>query len=113
MSKWDEFDLPETDENDALDDGELNFGRKPARIPLAFAFIASLVGAYLAGTSTADFIAHLDRQGHAVEVRHADREAFVGHGLDDEGEDRAEQDHEREDGEDHVVGEERALAADG
>ncbi len=66
MSKWDEFDLPDTEESDALGDDELSFGRKPARIPLAFAFIAALVGSYLAGTSTADFIAHLDRQVHAV-----------------------------------------------
>ena len=39
---------------------------KPVRVPLALAFLAALAGLYLAATSTSDFVAHLDRQVHAV-----------------------------------------------
>ncbi len=66
MAKWEDFDVDETEESAALDDEDISFGQKPARIPLAFSFLASIAGMLFAGTSTSDFIAHLDRQVHAI-----------------------------------------------
>jgi hypothetical protein len=51
-----------------------------------------------------------DGSGHPVEVRRTDREAVVVHRLDDEREHGAQQDDERERREEHVVGQEGALA---
>ncbi len=53
-----------------------------------------------------------DRLAHRVEEGGADGDLAVVLGLDDEGEDGAEQDDEGEQGEDDVVGEEGALAGD-
>ena len=53
-----------------------------------------------------------DRHRHAVEVGPPDRDALAVHRLDHEREHGAEQHDERERGEQHVVGEERALARD-
>ncbi len=56
------------DRGDDLDgpDPDLSFGAKPVRVPLAVAFVAAVAGCFFAGTSTADFVAHLDRQVHAL-----------------------------------------------
>jgi uncharacterized membrane protein len=63
----DKFDLRDTEPSEAYeDDFSTSFGGKPARIPLFFAFAAALTGLILAGTSTSDFVQHLDRQVHAV-----------------------------------------------
>ena len=53
-----------------------------------------------------------DRHGHLIEVRIADRDRATVDRLDDQREDGAEQHHEREAGEHHIVGQERALPRD-
>lgn len=55
-----DFDAP------AGPDPDLAFARGTGRFPLALAFVGSLAGCWFAGTSTADFVAHLDRQVHAI-----------------------------------------------
>lgn len=54
--------------DDHGDDGRdtLAFGRRSARIPLIIAALAALAGVIFAATSTADFVAHLDRQVHDI-----------------------------------------------
>jgi len=85
MARRNKWELDDDEEQLELDDAELarrkrkrkrkreesepeiSFQQpKPVRVPLAIAFVASLVGSWLAATSTADFIAHLDRQVHAM-----------------------------------------------
>ena len=66
MAQMDDFDLKDTDSADVYESDFAQFGRKPARIPLFIAFAAAMTGLALAGTSTSDFVQHLDRQVHAV-----------------------------------------------
>jgi hypothetical protein len=67
VAKWDAFELNDDEQRETLVDYEdIGYARKPARIPLAIAFVAALAGIYFAATSTADFVAHLDRQVHAM-----------------------------------------------
>ena len=54
-----------------------------------------------------------EREGHPVEVRLAHRQLLVPQRLDQEREDRAEQHHEGEGGEEEVVGQEGAFPGDG
>lgn len=55
------------DDGPLVDDRDSHaFQRKPVRVPLAFALVAALAGAWFAGVSTADFVSHLDRDVHAI-----------------------------------------------
>lgn len=54
------------DSPDDLGGDTLAFAARPVRIPLIIAALAAVVGAVLAATSTADFVAHLDRQVHDI-----------------------------------------------
>ena len=69
--------VPKLDDLDDLDDLEprvdggdedddLQFARSPARIALFFVFAAAVGGAALSAQSTSDFVAHLDRDVHAI-----------------------------------------------
>ena len=66
MAQMDDFDLKDTESAESYENDFAAFGRKPTRIPLFIAFAAAMTGLALAGTSTSDFVQHLDRQVHAV-----------------------------------------------
>ncbi|MBM3276188.1 MAG: hypothetical protein FJZ00_13625, partial [Candidatus Sericytochromatia bacterium] len=66
MANLDDYDLSpdstqksDTDSTDEID----SLGRPSGlvRIPLALVLVAALFGAWFSGTSTADFVQHLDR----------------------------------------------------
>ncbi len=69
---WDDRDNPfaiEKRDDDLAPDDDTSphaLEVRPARIGLAIVLLASLVGAYFAATSTADFVTHLDRDVHAI-----------------------------------------------
>lgn len=53
-------------DDDGAETAQHAFHSRPARIPLAILLVGALIGAYFAATSTADFVAHLDRDVHAI-----------------------------------------------
>ncbi len=68
MRTPDETGLETADPSKSLDDGQLEAPSPPAfeRGPLVLTGVGALVGAIFAGVSTSDFMAHLDRQVHAI-----------------------------------------------